>query len=176
MNSKATAAISAIAAIGVGVWFYFTPHLTLHAMKSAAEARDSAALTAHIDFPAVKESLKNAFNAHLAAEVASQKDAGPFAAAGAMFAAAFINPMIDALVTPESIERMMRGDKPMEKREAAKDVESATDDIETEMAYESFDSFVLNVRKKGETSEPIGLILKRDGLFAWKLSAIRFPM
>ena len=114
MKTKTTATISVAAAIMTGVWLYFTPHLTFHAMKSAAEARDSAALTEHIDFPALKENLKGTFNARFAAEMASHKDAEPFAAAGAMMVAAFINPMIDALVTPESIEQMMNGEKPAE--------------------------------------------------------------
>jgi hypothetical protein len=158
-----------------GVWLYFTPHLTFHAMKSAAEASDSAALTEHIDFPALKENLKGTFNARFAAEMASHKDAEPFAAAGAMMVAAFINPMIDALVTPESIEQMMSGEKPLQKRDAAgESASSGADDIQTDMACESFDRFVLNVSQKGDT-EPIGLVLKREGLFAWKPKAIRLP-
>jgi hypothetical protein len=44
------------------------------------------------------------------------------------------------------------------------------------MSYESFDRFVVTVKKKGSTEEPLGLVFNRDGIFSWKLSALRLPM
>lgn len=176
MQGKTKAAVAAAAVIAVA-GFYFMPHLTIHAMKSAAESRDSATLSGYIDFPAVKENLKGTLNAKIAADVAKQDESDPFAAAGAMMVAAFLNPMIDALVTPEAIEMMMRGDKPTAHRGGdSETTQSDKDDIQTEMGYESFDRFVLNVQKKGEEGEPLGLVLKRDGIFSWKLAAVRLPM
>ncbi len=160
--------------IAFSTWFYFTPHLAVIGMKSAAEAKDAAKLSSYVNFPALKDSLKASFNAKLASEVTKEKD-NPFAALGGALAAALINPMIDALVTPESLAMMMKGDKPQltENTEKTKPSDS---DADISMSYESFDRFVVTVKKKGTTEEPLGLVFNRDGLFSWKLSALRLPM
>jgi len=89
---------------------------------------------------------------------------------------AFISPVIDALVTPESLAMIMKGDKPqfgMSKKESPK----PAPDTETSMSYESLNSFAVTIKKKNDTQEPVVLVFNRDGIFAsWKLSAIRLPM
>lgn len=166
------AALSLLAA----VWFFYTPHLAVRSMRAAAQERDAAKLSSRVNFPALKESLKASFNAKIAAETAKEKESNPFAALGAAMAAAFISPLIDALVTPESLAMIMQGDKPqlgMGKKDAPK----AAPDTETSMSYESLNSFVVTIKKKNDTQEPVGLVFNRDGLFSsWKLSAIRLPL
>lgn len=120
MSTKIKLSIALIF-VAFSTWFYFTPHLAVSGMKSAAEAKDAAKLSRYVNFPALKESLKADFNAKLASEVAKETDGNLFAVLGAALAAAFINPMIDALVTPESLAMMMKGDKP----QLAKNTEEA---------------------------------------------------
>lgn len=156
-------------------WFYFAPYLAVSGMKSAAEAKDAVKLSDYVNFPALKESLKASFNAKLTSDVVKEKDGNPFAALGATLAAAFINQMIDAFVTPESLAMMMRGDKP----QSAKNIEKTKfldSNVDTSMTYESFDRFVVTVKKKGTTEEPLGLVFNRDGMFSWKLSAVRLSI
>ncbi len=183
MSTKTKLAIS-IVFVAFSTWFYLTPYLAINGMKSAAETKDAAKLSGYVNFPALKESLKASFNAKLASEVTKERDGNPYAAFGAALAAAFINPMIDALVTPESLAMMMKGDKPQpakntDKPKPAKNTEmtkSSDSDVDTSMSYESFDRFVMTVKKKGASEEPLGLVFNRDGLFSWKLSALRLPM
>jgi len=165
----------AIAFVVFGTWFYLTPRIAVSGMKSAAEAKDASKLSGYVNFPALKESLKASFNAKLASEVAKEKDGNPFGALGAVLVAAFINPMIDALVTPENLAMMMKGDNP----QLAKDItqsKPSDSEVDTSMSYESFDRFVVTVKKKGAAEEPLGLVFNRDGMFSWKLSALRLPM
>ena len=159
----------------LGILFYFTPYLTLFSMKSAADAKDAAKLSSYVNFPALKENLKASFNAKLASE--TMKSDNPFSALGAAFASAFINPMIDGLVTPESLAMMMKGNKPQKNQESAiLESTSSEDDVDMTMAYEDFDHFVVIVKKKGSSEEPFGFVLNRDGLFSWKLSSLRIPL
>ncbi len=144
-------------------------------MKSAAEARDAAKFSSYVNFPALKDSLKASFNAKMVLEVQKKKDGNPFAALGVAMAAALINPMIDALVTPESLAMMMKGEKPGPGRNTTAPPQSEPN-TETAMSYESFDRFIVTIKKKEEAGEPIGFVFKRDGLFSWKLSAIRLPI
>lgn len=160
----------------LGIWLFFTPYLTANAMRTAAEERDGAKLSGYVDFPALKESLKASFNAKLASEVAKDADSNAFSALGAAMAAALVNPMIDALVTPESLAMMMNGEKP-EPGATVADSSAGTElDADIDMSYESFDTFVVTVTKRSEGNEPVGLVLRRDGLFSWKLSAVRLPL
>lgn len=143
-------------------------------MKSAAEARDAAKLGDYVNFQALKESLKGSFNAKIASTVSKDMSDNPFGALGAVFASAMISPMIDALVTPESLGLMMKGDKPQPGR-GSDEAKSNDADVDLSMWYETFDRFVVSARKKGKLDEPLKLVFLRDGIFSWKLSAIRFP-
>lgn len=174
MSTKAKLSF-AIVFFALSTWFYFTPHFAVSGMKSAAEAKDAAKLAGYVNFPALKESLKASFNAKVASDVAKEKDGNPFTVLGAAMAAAFINPMIDALVSPESLAMMMKGDKP-QPAEKAEQTKPSDSDADTSMSYESFDRFVVTVKKRGSTDEPLGLVFNRDGMFSWKLSALRLPM
>jgi hypothetical protein len=48
-------------------------------------------------------------------------------------------------------------------------------DIDTSVHYESFDRFVVAVKKAGSSDDPFLLVFHRDGLLGWKLSELRFP-
>jgi len=173
LTNKAKFSIAAVLIL-FSVWFFFTPHLTVSAMKSAAEARDAAKLSSYVNFPALKDSLKASFNAKMVSEIQKKKDGNPFSALGVAMAAALINPMIDALVTPESLAMLMEGEKPGHERNTTASAQSEPN-TETVMSYESFDRFIVTIKKKEKAGEPIGFVFNRDSLFSWKLSAIRLP-
>jgi hypothetical protein len=176
MRRNVKVGLTAVFIISLGVWFYFTPHLAVHKMRRAAEARDSATLSSYINFPALKESLKASFSAKLASEAGKKQSDHPFAALGAVFAAALINPMIDALVTPESLAMIMKGERPdLETKDRPKSP-SAASETEISTGYESFDRFVVRIKKRGSPEEPVRFEFTREGLFSWKLSALRLPL
>lgn len=54
-----------------------SPFLTLHQMRQAAERKDAAALSAHIDFPALRASAKHAVDAKVRREVISASESRP---------------------------------------------------------------------------------------------------
>ncbi|MDG4474656.1 DUF2939 domain-containing protein [Thiovibrio frasassiensis] len=176
MNKKITNAIAALLVVLV-VWFYCTPYLTVNGMRSAAEEKNAAKLSGYVDFPAVKEDLRTTFNAKLSAQLGKEKGENPFAAMGEAMAAALINPIVEALVTPESLAIMMEGDK--EQAQPAGNESKSSESkpgTETSMAYEGLNRFVFTVTQKNETGEAIGLVFHREGLFSWKLAALRLPI
>lgn len=79
-----------------------SPYLTLWRITQAADARDVQALSAYVDWPALRESLKAQAAARIAAEMDKGKD-NPLAGIGRALAAGAAEKMIDALVTPENI-------------------------------------------------------------------------
>ncbi len=46
-------------------------------------------------------------------------------------------------------------------------------DLDTSMACESFNSFVVTIPEKGKKDDAIGLVFNRDGVFSWKLASVR---
>jgi hypothetical protein len=174
MSGKAKFYVIAVL-IAFGAWFFFTPHLAVRGMRSAIEEKDAVELSNYVDFPALKESLKASLSARLASEVAKEKEGNPFAILGAAMGEAFIKPMIDVLVTPESLAMIMKGINP-QPTESTEPSKSSDEDIDTSMSYESCNRFVVMVKKKGPAAEPLVLVFHRDGLFSWKLSALRLPM
>jgi len=184
MIRKITIALVSILIVLAGIAFYCTPYLTYRSIRMAAENRDAAALSEYIDFPAIKKSLKENFKAKI--EVTEKKDGDKFAGIGAAIASAFINPLVDAFVTPETISMMMKGNLPSlikkerrgeKKSEHAGDKQSSRSAArpETLMYYESLNRFVVEVKKKGSGEEPIALVFKRSRLIHWKLCAIKLP-
>jgi Protein of unknown function (DUF2939) len=173
MNTKTKLSIAIIFS-AISIWFYFTPYLTVRAMKSAVEAKDSSKLSDYIDFPAVKENLKVSLNAKFATKFTKEKDAKPYGAFGTLLAAKLITPMIDALVTPESLAMMMKG----EKSQSTKGIDQkkpSDSDADITMFYENFDRFVVSVKNKGANEETLGMVFNRDGMFSWKLSSLLLP-
>ena len=159
-------------------WFYSLPYLAAIGMKEAAEKNDATQLSAYVDFPSVKESLKASVNAAIALKVvANDKDAEPFSTIGTALAAALVNPIIDALATPESLAMIMRGDTPQTGKAVAPSGQIAERklDADAEMRYLRFDQFAIDIRKKGTSQPPVVLVLARNGLFTWKLTSIRLP-
>jgi Protein of unknown function (DUF2939) len=156
--------------------FYLTPYLALYNMKSAAEDRNAAKLSSHVNFPALKDSIKATINSKIATET---KGKNPYGELGAVFAAALIGPLVDTLVSPENLAKLFEGEKPQiaTKKETPSPAESESKSKpDISMKYESYDQFVVNIKNKDSLSDPLGLILIRDGLFSWKLSGLRMPI
>lgn len=159
------------------IGFYFTPYLAVYNMKRAAEKQDAEALSRYVDYPSLRESLKANFNAMMASEITKSDDS--FGALGTVLGMALVNQMIDAFITPESLAMMIKGEKPqmVESGESRKEKSSSESDTETKtsMSYEGMNQFVVKVKEKGSSEDPIKFIYKRAGIISWKLSALRLP-
>lgn len=183
MNTIARIGIAA-ALVAAAAGAYFSPHIAVTSMRAAALAHDDTKLAGYIDFPAVKESFKGAINAKLAAESARPGNQNGMAMMGNAFATLVVNQMVDAMVTPETLIRMVNGDQPQLGKPAAPPATGASspadgalgDQVDASMGYEDLGHFVVQVRKKGSTDAPTGLVFSRDGLFGWKLTSLRLPI
>ncbi len=159
----------------LGIWFYWTPYQAYSAMAKAAENRDTTTLANYVNFASLEESVKANLNAKFSAQVARQGDGDPAAALGAAFAAALINPMVEAMITPDSLTAMIRNGVPPS-GDAAGGAAAAESRTETTRGYEGFNRFVVKVRQLGSSREPVVFVFHREGLVSWKLSAMRLPL
>ncbi|WP_052507792.1 DUF2939 domain-containing protein [Sphingomonas hengshuiensis] len=90
-------ALAAVVMAALAAWFWFSPQVTLWQLKRAADAGDVAALSAHIDYPALRESVKGEVRGKLDA-----RGGGLEALAGALVER-LGDPLVDAMVTPQGM-------------------------------------------------------------------------
>jgi hypothetical protein len=176
----------AIALIAILIGFYVgSPYWTLHQMRSAAQAGQGDKLAGYVDFPAVRESIKTQF---LAAMTPHTKDAGkdgPFATFGNMLAATMMNGVVDTLVTPDGLVRIMEQGKlqrdtasaaapPASTAPPATDTPSKpAKPLRIDREYEGLDVFKVTMFDPSNDKPITQLVLNRDGIFGWKLKALR---
>lgn len=164
--------LSLAAALLAGLCFYATPYLALHQIRSAAAAQDAAKLAGYVDFPALRQSLKTGVRARLIGDERNERgEPTPANVLGAAVAGALLGPMVDSLITPESLARLLQGQQPVAAVTGMAGEPPGT--LQTRMAYEGADRFVFSVSKPDE--EPVDLVLRRDGLLHWKLAELRLP-
>ena len=166
MNRSGTKRLAAGAAAFAITALYLTPYFALHRLRAAAEAHDDLALAALVDFPALRDSLKTRLRVQLVGDTPS-----PATVMGADVAGALLAPMVDTLITPESLGRVLQGQPPRPMMSAA--VGSAAEVLDTRMGYESLSRFVFSIKPVGQDDDPVELVLHRQGLWGWKLAALR---
>jgi hypothetical protein len=108
IGKPALAAI-VVACAGIAAYWYWSPWLALRAMQTAAVAHDADAFNAHVDYPRVRTSLKAQFSRRLAGQMEKSADPNnPMASLGAMLGRSMAEKMVDAMVRPETIMRIMQ--------------------------------------------------------------------
>ncbi|MDG9925433.1 MULTISPECIES: DUF2939 domain-containing protein [unclassified Pseudomonas] len=176
--------LAIVAAVLFAVFIAAGPYITVFQIKQAAKARDAEAMAEYVDFLSVRASLKDQLNAFVmkrAAESENLKN-NPFAALGMALAGTFVEKMVDSYVTPDGLTALMAGDKPEKpgSRPPTTDRPESSGGSEKEpfanasYGYEGFSKFVVEVTDK--QGEAVRFILRREGLFGWRLSDIRVPL
>lgn len=151
--------------LAAAAWWYASPIWTLHAMQAAAKDHDATRLSAHVDYPALREDLKGDLGAYVMSESA-KAPAGAWNL-GAALAMAFLGPVLDAVVTPQGVAAMLAQQDKDPK--AAKPVPVSTGDHPV-IERDGLDTF----RVHGKDAAKGALVFRRHGL-GWKLAGVDLP-
>lgn len=173
----------AIVVLGLAfcVWMYFAPHLTVRSMRLAAERGDAETLAEHVDFPALRESIKTQLADAMDARIGSGDGASAFGELGARLATAIADPMIDAMLSPQALSLMFAGRGLALDGLASAGIGDMDDNSgnsghpprwQAEMGYDDFSTFTVRLQPGDDSIPPSTLIFKRDKLLLWKLSGI----
>ncbi|CAJ9464205.1 DUF2939 domain-containing protein [Burkholderia pseudomallei] len=101
--------IALIVVAAVALYAYASPYLALRQMKQAIDARDAQAISVHVDFPALRISLKQQLTDELMRRIDAQKRDNPLAVLGAIIGSALVGPLVDAYATPDGVAALMSG-------------------------------------------------------------------
>ncbi|CAB3805159.1 hypothetical protein LMG28614_06161 [Paraburkholderia ultramafica] len=179
--------IVVIAALGFA---YASPYIALNNLKRAADARDTQTVNQYVDFPALRDSLKEQIVGMLNRRLGADNDS-KLATIGAMIGVTLIGPLVDAYATPDGVAALLNGmpphGDPSERPPAAPAAAAqapaspAAGDAahsaapaqprQTTAGYRSLNEFVVTYRR-GEGDAHYSAIFRREGLFTWKLAAI----
>ncbi|MEQ7154904.1 DUF2939 domain-containing protein [Brevundimonas aurifodinae] len=169
----------ALAVVAVAAAYLAMPILTVRALVRAAETGDEAALERLVDFPAFRESLKEQLTARLMAGMREdpRADDSALAGLGMLFGPMLVDGAVDVLVTPQAIAAMVETAEAPEPSDAVtpSEPEAEDGDIRKSYAYRDLNTFVVGLTDPDRPEEPLKLLLKRDGLFGWKLAAVELP-
>lgn len=157
--------------IALSAGYLGSPYLAASGFTEALKSYDAAEASEYIDYPSVRQGIKDDMNAEVARMVMEQGEDDPFAAAGAAFAGSLVGGMVDAMITPAGLEKILERAE-QERSEEANDIGYKT-------FYDSLNRFhvTLTTDAKGNPIEkPVTMVFDRDGLFSWKLTKVDLPL
>lgn len=189
MKRKAWLIAALVAVVALGGFYLASPLLAFRAMSEAAEAGDRDGLERTVDFPAVRGDLKEQLNARLlgALNRDSALSDGPFGALGALLGPAIVEQVVNATVTPDGVAAIVRSGKaPLAEigtgataaPSPAEPATAATADKpkrSTRFSYTDLNHFRAATVTADNPDQPLGWVMERRGLFAWKLVRIELP-
>jgi Protein of unknown function (DUF2939) len=184
-------AICLLASLG---FIYASPYIALDRLKRAADARDAETVNQYVDFPALRESLKQQVGELLTRRIDTQKSGNPLALIGAMIGAALVGPLVDSYATPDGVAAILNGipprgnpgeKPPVPSQGAVPDAAAPTvaaspvapvqnaapNPPQTTAGYRGFNTFVVSYQH-GAGDARYAAIFERNGLVWWKLVAV----
>lgn len=185
--TNSIAATCLVAAAVVGVYWYWSPFITIKQLQAAVEAQDADAFNKRVDYPKLRESFKGQYAALMAETLGgSRSSSSGFGSLGTMLGMALVNQMIEAFVRPETIMRAMQDGKFAQESKSDKSSPDPAGGTSAEKRREwtferkDFDTLVAYVqdpaKPNASSAEQLGLVFLRNGFADWKLSEVRLPL
>ena len=195
MKFKSLAAIVLALFLGVAAYWYWSPFLALRQLQTAARNGDADEFNRHVDYPRLRESLKDQFSALVAQKLGTPHDSGnPLAALGSMIGLGLVNQLVDVMVRPETVMAAMSHGRlaqpapaptPAPAQAAPENTPPAPEGAEPDnkprwiidrQGANRMTAFAIDPAKPDEpNSERLGLVFERSGFVDWKLTEIRMP-
>ena len=166
-RTRALAAGAAGAFLVVAATSFASPWWTLRNLQSAVAHRDANAVSAQVDFPALRESVKSQILASMKGDPALSDGANPVAAFGASMAMALVNPIVDLIASPRGVSIMMEQGRIALAKQAphASDANVVPERPRFAVNYRGWDRFAVKTQDGN-------FIFRRAGLWSWKLAGI----
>lgn len=147
-------------------WDAYSPSLAVSSLEKEWRAQDTAALTSHVDFDALRTNMKDALHARYALSAGGLPSSNeqPFTR---------VDRWVDATFTPAGVQMLMDG----QAEEKAKGDIHARGVLASGDAAPQFTIHRLNWNHFDLTlasGQPFGLVFTREG-FSWRITNLRLP-
>ena len=177
MKKSVIVGVAAGAVVLFVVVWAAAPVLAAQALIRAAKAGDEKTIEQLVDFPSLRQSLKDELNAELAAEMRRdpRMSESGLGGLGLILAPMLVSGAVDAVVTAEVVARMVTTAEAPDPtvRDAPEPGDAADeDDIHQAWGYRDLNAFAVTLTDRDRPEQRLALILERRGLFEWKLAAV----
>lgn len=158
-QSKGIPAALLAVVVAVAAYWYWSPLLVVHQMKEAVRVHDVEAFNSHVDFPTLRENMKD--------DIAGKPGDDALSGFGRLLGGV----VVDALVRPEAVMFVLEhGDfakKRGRRHDERDEVPPASEEKPKWVAErEGVNRYVIR-------NDRIALVLVRNGFADWKLSELR---
>lgn len=167
-------------AVGLAGWIAAGPFMTVHAIRTAVKEGNTSELSRHVDFAALRLSLKAQVEDYMVRRAGPQVQSSLFGSLGLSVASGLAGTAVDAIATPMGIGAVLEGRKLFKRfdgsaarRDAYAPVAPAEPLKELSYRYESPSRFTATVANAD--GDPVVFVLTRDGL-NWKVTDVRLPL
>jgi len=151
------------------------PYMAVNRLEKALQNRDSAMLAQYVDFPVLRENLKEQINESLLKELKEMEDDDPFAAFGIAFLSLVIDGLVDMLLTPTGIGSLALGILPDLVKGEVEEVPLEQAKFFANARY-TIDGFSqVSLWMENGSGDVFRFIFSRYGL-TWKLSNVIIPL
>lgn len=168
----------AVAALAVfAIAWAAAPVLAAQALIRAARAGDADRIEQLVDFPALRQSLKDELTAELAAHMRRDPRLmdSRLGGLGMILAPMLLSGAVDAAVTPEVVAQMVttaEAPDPTVRDQPEPGDAADEDDIHQSWGYRDLNAFAVTLTDRDHPDQRLALIMERRGLFTWKLAAV----
>ena len=156
------------------------PYLAIADIKTGIAEKDTDRLAAKVDFPTLRQNLKDQINARLMHNTAGELKDNPLGALAAGLATTMVDGIVDAFVTPAGLANVMEGDRPSEslvKQTVKADTGPPPKEEDllrnARYSYDSFSQF--SVWVPDDEGKETRFVLQRDGV-TWRLVNLVLPI
>ena len=164
------AAAVLVAALAVA-GYVLSPFLLLRSLSFAVRNDDRDTIAADVDFPAVRDGLKQQLESYLQTRAAPRKH-NVFSNLLLQLAPAIGNQVIDAIVTPDGVATILRQHTASQTSGTA----SRPALWHGSFSWESPDHLRATYANARHPDQPIALDLERRGLFSWQVTGLILPI
>ncbi|MEX0139305.1 DUF2939 domain-containing protein [Massilia sp. LMS1-1-1.1] len=175
LHLKKITIAAAVAVVAIAATAYASPYYALHQIKAALAERNAEALAEHVDFPALRASVKTQLETGMARSIAATAGSdNPLAALGQSIASAMLGKMVDTMVSPAGVVALVNKSAVSPQADANTNADAPADGAQKKAGYSAgyagLNTFV--VRAKDGNAQEGALVLLRHGVWGWKLSSI----
>ena len=183
------------ASVIAGSYAFVSPWLALRDFAQAFENQDTRKIEKLIDFPELREDIKDTAKAAMMKSAAVELEDDPFAAMGIMMANAIVDPIIDQVISPAGLQLLFSAGEisggtdgfPENFDALARDLVSsgrggetsrgidAARSVEVKTEYVGINEFEVQVSNVDIFNESVSFYMRRVGLGSWKISGVKVP-
>ena len=190
LQKRLFATAGALVIAGIAAYWYWSPYVVVHQMRTAAIDADADSFNEHVDYPQLRDSLKGQLSARISGDLASRSGSGnPIeqagSALGSMLGLALVDRMVDAVVRPEMVMRAMEHGRFQLQNDRQREADNTNADAQApakqktswHVERKGVDKVFIHVDSGDATSKKsdTAFVMRRDGFANWKLTEIRLP-